>query len=157
MTKNALVKHGYQRRTLAASGHIAAAEIGHHINAGELGQQGGVVELQCVAFAIKRAGLVAHRLAVGTDGADIACRCLRVCQQVMHGLGIHTHKAVGCQGGAVQFVVGRGVEREQLLFKRWRKRQRAVRQHAWLRGAEICQHTVYTVERGARHQTYEKL
>ena len=49
-------------------------EVGHHIQAGEFGQQGGVVELERVAHAVRLAGqplrLVAHRLAVGADGLD---------------------------------------------------------------------------------------
>ena len=35
--KNALVKRWHQRRALAACRHIAAAEVGHHINTGKFG------------------------------------------------------------------------------------------------------------------------
>jgi hypothetical protein len=43
------------------------------------------------------------------------------------------------------------------LFECWRKRHGVVCQDAWLSATEICQHSVYTIERGARHQANEKL
>ena len=104
LPKDALVKHWDQGRALPARCDVAATEIGHHIDAGQLSQQRWVVELPRVARAIKRAGLVTHGLSMGANGAHIVDGCARVGQQGLHSLRIHAHQAVGGQSGTVQFV-----------------------------------------------------
>ena len=69
-SEHSLMKGRHQGRSLAASGDIAAAEIGHHVNAGEFGQQGRVVELQAVTGVVKQLRAVPHGLAVCADGLD---------------------------------------------------------------------------------------
>ena len=44
--KQRSMKRRHQRRTFASGGHIAAAEIGHHIDAGALGDDVGIADLQ---------------------------------------------------------------------------------------------------------------
>ena len=75
-------------RTLAARGHVAAAQVGHHGDARQLGQQGGVAQLQGVACPVKFLGAVPHRLPVGAYRADGACRVAAALQQGVHRLGI---------------------------------------------------------------------
>jgi len=60
------VKRGYERRALAAGGNVAAAEIGDHAHAGQLGEQRRIADLRRIAPL--RA--VTHRLAVAAGGAN---------------------------------------------------------------------------------------
>ena len=76
------VKRRHQRRALSTGGHVAGTEVGDDVDAAELGEQGRVVQLQRVAGAIEFTRSVAHRLAVGADGAYLRRRHLRVCQQL---------------------------------------------------------------------------
>ena len=79
MGEHGLVKSRNQRGTLSACGDIAAAEVGHHSDAGEFSQQGRVVQLQGVVRPrlIQRgtlaagAGAMAHGLTVGADGRHL--------------------------------------------------------------------------------------
>jgi hypothetical protein len=43
---NILMKRRHQRGAMAAGSHIATAEVGHHVDAGQLGQQRMVANLQ---------------------------------------------------------------------------------------------------------------
>ena len=65
------VKEGGQRRTLPARRHIAAAKVGHDIDAGEFGQQGRLTQLNRVAGAVKGLGAMAHGLTMRTDGPHL--------------------------------------------------------------------------------------
>ena len=107
------VKGRHQRRALAAGGHVAAAKVAHDGDPGQLGQQRAVVQLQRVASAVETAGLVAHGLAVGADGGDGFGVEPVLLQQLLHHLGVDTHKAIGCQRGTVQFVGAALVQRQQ--------------------------------------------
>ena len=51
--EHALVKGRHQRRALAAGGHVAAAQVGHDRDAGQLGQQCWVAQLQRIARAVE--------------------------------------------------------------------------------------------------------
>ena len=150
------MKRRHQRRALPTGGHIAAAKVGHHGDTGQLGQQRGAVELLRVADAVEFARAVPHRLAVGTDGAHRFTRCVTRRQERLDHLRAKRGQRIGSQRRAVQFVVARCVEREQFLCE-WRgERPMYMRQHAQRRraiGAEVGQHTVHPVERGAGHQT----
>jgi hypothetical protein len=64
------VEGRHQRCALPAGGDVAAAEIAHHVDAGQFGQPCAVEELQRVARAVVQPRLVAHRLTVGTQGRD---------------------------------------------------------------------------------------
>ncbi len=63
------VKGRNQRRALSAGGDVAAAEIGHRGDAGALGDDAGVAELQGIRDRALR--VVADGLAVAADGADV--------------------------------------------------------------------------------------
>jgi hypothetical protein len=113
--EHALVKGRHQRRTLAARRHIAAAQVGDDGDAGQLGQQGGVVELQRIARAIEHLRAVAHGLAMGAYGCDLPGPDAGCSQQLLHHLCIVAHQCIGGQGGAMQLVLAAsGVEGQQL-------------------------------------------
>ena len=79
--KKCLVKRRYQRCALPAGRDVAAAKVGHHVNARQLCQQCRLVQLQGVACAIKFLGPVSHGLAVRAYCADIGLRLLALRQQ----------------------------------------------------------------------------
>ena len=93
------VEGGHQRRTLAAGGDVAAAEVGDHRDAGEFGKQRGIADLQGVA--VLRA--VSHGLAVAADRADLFGRRSR--REASSPLPHNPRQLVGGQRGAMEFVV----------------------------------------------------
>src|SRR5450759_2987669 len=74
------VKGRDQRRALAASGDVAAAEIRDHADAGELGKQRRVADLQGVAGV----GAVTNGLAVTAAGAYRRRRRARLLEPVSY-------------------------------------------------------------------------
>jgi hypothetical protein len=151
------MKSGHQGRTLAAGGHIGRAKVGHHVQAGEFSQQRRVVQLQGVAAAAKCLRPVPDGLAVrayGPDGPSVLLKGLRL--QLGHHLGIHRHQGLGRQGCAVEFIGAGGVQGQELLPKIGGKAAAGEGQHAG-RSAEVDQHPVGPVQRGAGHEAYEQL
>jgi hypothetical protein len=98
---------------LTAGGDVAGAEVADHVDAGQFGEQGRVVQLERIADAIELARPVAHRLAVGANGDDPRCSGFRsAChgQQLHDDLGIATHQGIGAQCRPMDLVVARRVE-----------------------------------------------
>jgi len=112
-TENPMVKRWNQRSALAAGCQIACAEVRHHIDATELGQQSRIVQLQGVARAVVQEWLVTHGLAVGANRGDAGGRCACIGQQLCHDGRIGAGQAVGCQRSLVQLVWTALVQAEQ--------------------------------------------
>ena len=110
--KHALVEGGHQGCALAPSSHVAAAQVGHHGDAAEFGQQRRAVELEGVASAVELLRPVAHGLAMGADGPHGRSGHAAVLQQSMDHPGIGACQCIARQGCAVQLVGARGVEGE---------------------------------------------
>ncbi|MNV44472.1 hypothetical protein D3C71_1362350 [compost metagenome] len=113
---------GHQRRALAAGRHVAAAEVGHHRNAGPLCQQGRVAQLQRVPGAIKLLRTVAHGLPVGTNRSDRVRWQRALLEQGVNNVGVGARQCIASQGRTMQFVVAGGIERHELGAKLGRKR-----------------------------------
>ena len=86
--KHCLMKSWNQRRTLTTRRHIAAAKVGHHVNARQFRQQGRVVELQGIAtgnlagrVGIESLWTVANGLAVSADGLNAFAITANLVQQ----------------------------------------------------------------------------
>ena len=139
---------------MPAGGHIATAQVGHHRDAGALGQQGRIEQLQGVTHAVMRPRLVAHRLAMGPDGGDGVRRQSCGLQQLLHHLGIQQCHGIARQSGAVQFVLALAAVQAQQLIA-----------HVGGHGAagvgqdlqrpvlgELHHHPIHPVQGGARHQ-----
>ena len=91
--KDSLMKGRYQRGALATGGHVSAAKIGNHINAGQFSQQGGIIYLARVAAGRK----VTNGLAVRSNGAHIGSGNAACLQQLPHAICIHQQQLLGCQ------------------------------------------------------------
>ena len=79
------VKHGDERRALAADGDVVPAEIADHAHAGLLGEQPGIADLPTDLLA----GDVADRVAVEADQVDaFAIRCGSVRKQLGDRFGM---------------------------------------------------------------------
>ena len=115
-SKHLLMECGHQRRALAARCDVTAAKICDDGDAGQLRQQGRVVELQGVACGIKLTGAVPHRLPMRTHGLNLCGHRLGLRQKQLDHLRIHADQGIGCQGGKMQFVVTRTVECQQIGF-----------------------------------------
>ena len=150
--KHAVVEGRHQRRALAARSHIAAAEIGHHGDTAQLGQQRGVIELQGVAGAIPKAWLVAHRLAMGANGSNVGRLQLAARQQAVDHLGIAAGQRIASQCGAVQLLLSRAVQCQQLGPQGGVKPGAGVLQHLHAAVLPLGNHTIHTIQRGAGHQ-----
>ena len=146
------MKGRHQRRTLAASGHIAAAQVGNDGDARQLGQQGWAVELQRVARAIKHLRTVAHGLPMGAKRGDLRGLCAASRQQLAHHLCIVAHQRIGSQRGTMQLILPAGcIQCQQLCAQCRIKAATGVLQHFGAL-AEIHQYPVHPVQRGAGHQ-----
>src|SRR5690606_23272853 len=98
------MKRRNQWCTLSIGGYIAAAKIRNHTDAGALGEQRGVANLDREAAS----WLMANGLAMAANGADSGCLQAFALQQVGDRLGGQFCPAVLRQGGTRQFVIARG-------------------------------------------------
>ena len=73
------MKRWHQRRAFTTGGDIAAAEIGHHIDAGTLGNDVGIADLQTERRRAAR--LMPQRLTMAADGTYFACIHATAAQQ----------------------------------------------------------------------------
>jgi hypothetical protein len=147
------VEGGHERCALAAGGHVAAAQVGHHVQAGQFSQQGGIEQLDGVAPAVELPRPMADGLAMGADGEDRP-RMGRECgPQRLHDLGIAARQRIAGQRGAVQFVVAGGVERQELAPQCLVEGAGGVGEHVERAiRAELRSDPVHAVQRGAGHQ-----
>ncbi len=146
----------HQRGTLAAGGDVAAAEVADDVDTAGLGQQRPVVELQREAGAVELARAVTHGLAMRADGADGVRFDVRLGEQATHHVGLQPRQRIGREGGALQLVGARCVQRQKLGAECRRHGDVGVGHHVRGRvraGAEIHQHAIDAVHRRAAHQT----
>ncbi len=100
VTKQRGVKGGHQRRALAAGGDVATAKVANDADAGEFGEQRGIVELDGVALP----GLVTDGLSVAADDADGIGRETVPGQESVNGGGIDARELLAEQGGLMEFI-----------------------------------------------------
>ena len=125
------MKQRDQRRALPARGDVAAAEIRHHVDAGQLSQQGRIVQLQGVPGTVEALRPVTDCLPVRADGGHCAGPLAGLRQQHAHHTGIDPHQSVGGECRAMQFVVPARIECQQLGPKLGRKGLEGVRFDLW--------------------------
>ena len=110
------MKSRYQRCPLAPSGQIGIAQVCDHIDPGQLGQQGRVVQLPGVSVCAPR--LMTHRLAMRADGRDrsgVDTQAPGLFEQIVHRLRVKSRQAVGSQRCPVQFIFTRAVQAQKVL------------------------------------------
>jgi hypothetical protein len=90
IAKSGAVKWRHQWRTLTSRGHIAASKVGHHIDTAQLRQKCRLVELQCVASAIKFLRAMSHRLAMYAHCGDVCRRETTALQQIVDDCGVQS-------------------------------------------------------------------
>ncbi len=112
------MKRRNERRTLATRGDVAAAKVGDHVDACQLGEQRRRAELHRVADAVEFAGAMPDRLAVAADRDDPGGFGSRLADQRSDDLGARARQGVGGESDAVHFIGRRTIEREQLLAQR---------------------------------------
>lgn len=154
----------FRSRDVAAGGHVSAAKVGHHGDAGQFGQQRGVAQLQGVSGPVGggvRAlaggrGLVTDRLAVRTNGPNGRWRQALPLQQPSNRLGVVAHQGVGRQGGSVQFIGAAAVQGQQFCAQRRGQVEMDGFRHRPTTGRlRLQKHAVHTVQRRAGHQANE--
>ena len=135
---------------MAAGGDVGAAQVGHDIDAGALGQARGVEQLQAPVFGRS----MTHGLAVGAQGTDAARRQAGLLQQGTDAAGIEIGQCLAGQGGAAQFVVGWVLQGGELLAQGFRHGQEGVAQGGTdvPFGGEGEHDAVNTIHAGAGHQ-----
>ena len=140
----------HQGGAVAAGGDVGAAQVGHDIDAGALGQARGVEQLQAPVFGRS----MTHGLAVGAQGTDAARRQAGLLQQGTDAAGIEIGQCLAGQGGAAQFVVGWVLQGGELLAQGFRHGQEGVAQGGTdvPFGGEGEHDAVNTIHAGAGHQ-----
>ena len=88
------MKRRHQRCSLSSRSNVSAAKVRNHINAGQLREQGRVIELQCVAGTVKGLGLVPHSLTVRTDGSHLRRIQPGGVKQLAHDVGVNPNQRV---------------------------------------------------------------
>ena len=145
-----------QWRTLPARGHVAAAQVADHVDAGQLGEQRPVQQLAGVAGAVEFARAVPDRLPVGADGLHFLGVCTRRTEQGLHDVGVAAGDRIGGQRHPVG-LVGAGLVQGQEFAARGR-----VESPVGMRAQDVAgrqsldQHAVDPVKRGPGHQTDEQ-
>ena len=100
---------------MATGGQVAAAKVGHYRDTAALCQQGGLVELQGVAYAVKGLRLVAYGLAVCANRLNLRGRHARTGKQLPDDLGVQADQGIGGEGSAMEFVQSRAIEGQKFL------------------------------------------
>ena len=103
--------------------NVAAAEVGHHTNAGEFRQQGGVLQLRCAARAVEFLGAMADGLSMGAQGTDSTALSCRSPSSCLDQGCIDARDGVAREGRSVQLVGSRSVQGKQLAFELVREGQ----------------------------------
>ena len=104
------MKGRHQRRTLTASGHIPATEIGDDIDAAILCQQSRIIRLP----GITKIGAMADCLAMCTDGAYRIGRQAGLLEQLGDAVGIDAYQGIGGQRFTLQFIGAGSLQGHQL-------------------------------------------
>ena len=146
--KQRRMKRRHQRRALPACRNITGAKVGNHGDTGGFRESRRIVDLPGVAFG----GTMANGLAMNTDGRDFPRADPGIAQQSADRNRVAVDQRIGSDGGAVQFVLARGLQREQ--------RGAQFRSERFIHGAlddrsaarKVGQHRIDAVEAGARHQ-----
>ncbi|KAG0739119.1 hypothetical protein G6F24_017430 [Rhizopus arrhizus] len=142
------VEWRHQRCTLAACGHVAAAEVRHHVAAGQFRQQGRRIELHGIA-AVRP---VPDGLAVRADGGHGVRFQAGVLEQGGDRLAVQAGTRVRGQRGARQLVVAGQVQRQQLAAQVLGHGQAGAGKHVRrLAGVQADEHAVNAVDAGAGH------
>ena len=105
------MKGRHQGGALATGRHVATPEVGHGGDAGALGDEIGIADLQAVAMG--RAGLMAHRLAVTADGANGGRRHAGLVEQGQDSVGKTVAEFHVGHAQSFQFIVtrtGQGID-----------------------------------------------
>ena len=150
MAQHLVMERGNQRCALPSCGNIATAEIADYGNAGQLGKQCGIADLQGVVML----GAMADGLAMAANGLDFRVRQARLIQQRVGRYGVEPRQLIAGQLRPVQFIVAWLVQRQQLIFQRVVKGQVMPGKQFWLRPAQIDKDGVNAVQAGAGHQTH---
>ena len=134
---------------MAARGDVAAAEIGDHVDLGQLGEQCRVVDLPRIAAL----GAMAHGLAVHADRMDLVARQPGRALQFMAAHRITRDQRVRRERFAVDFIVAGLLQREQRVAQRLREADERFRQHdRRTAGLETHGDAIDAVHAGSRHQ-----
>ena len=133
---------------LSAGSDVATAEIGHHGDTGQLGQQGGVADLHGEASG----RFVAHGLPVTADGADLAGLQVLLSEQRGDALRGESRPAMLGQGGAGQFIPPGAAQRQQFLAQIDRHGYEVVAQQSRV-VALLDQGNVQAIQAGSGHHT----
>jgi len=107
-----LVEERRERRALAAGRHVAAAEVGHHGDPGQLRQQRRLAKLQGVAGAVEFLRPVPYGLAMGADRPDVGRLSPSLFEQFADDGGVLPHQFVAGQRRPVQLVGAASVQRQ---------------------------------------------
>ncbi|MNG78780.1 hypothetical protein D3C79_373750 [compost metagenome] len=152
MRQQRLMKCRYQRSTLAAVGHIAAAEIA---DGGDIGQCGNAVVIAKLHREARIAfRLMPHRLAMTTNSGDVMRRHAGLFQQTKHRLA-KQHPKLRIQPAHRR---KRGLlalaHTENVLLQLDRHRVTVtglLRDHS---SVDCGEHHIDAIQTGARHNTY---
>ena len=146
--KHRLMECGHQWCALATGGDVAAAKIGHHVDAAQLGQPRRRIELHGVA------GMrgMADGLAVAADRGNLPGGQAGLAQDRLHRFGVQLCQFECQQLAAGDFVVSRCLQGQQGGPQGCRVRAGGMRQCLGRGAGEAGQHGVYTIHAGAGHQ-----
>ncbi|MNN30627.1 hypothetical protein D3C81_1442810 [compost metagenome] len=146
-----MMQRRHQWCALAAGGDVAAAEVRHHVDAGEFGQQRRMLALARVADAVVQAGPVPDGLAMRADGSDRGGWHAGLAQQRGHACGVDPGQRIGRQCLAVDLVLARLLQGAVCGAQRLGEGFAGGGQYLRPRAAEIDQHRIGTIHAGAGH------
>ena len=153
VTQHAVVKRRNQRRTLSARRDVATAEIIDYLNTRELGEQGGITDLQSVAVL----RTMADRLTMTAYCADLMGPDAGLLQQRHNAPRIQARQLVAGNLRAVQFVVGWAVQCQQFGSERCIEGVVMPCQQCGFAVAKSNKDGINAVQARSGHQPYVKL
>jgi hypothetical protein len=147
-----LVEGGDEGRALAPGGHVAAAEIGHDVDRGELGQPRRVVQLDREA----EIGAMAHGLAVAADRGDRLAIDAAGRERAFHRARIELGELQGDDARELERIGARLAEREDALAQLRGERYGGEGEGARCGAREVDERRIGPVEARSRHQSDEE-
>ena len=152
ITEQCIMKGWHQRRALPTRGDVAAAEVSDDGDAGQFGEQCGIVQLQGIA----ESWLMADGLAMTGERAYRRSRYGALLEDGAHGLRIDLRQLVGQNLGQVNLAPLFLVQVQGLPAQVVGVGQIGRGEYARDCAGKLDQSGVHTIEAGARHQTYDQ-
>jgi len=152
VAEHGVVERGDERRALASRGHVAAAEVGHHVDAGVLREPRGIVDLDGEA----QVRAMPHGLPMAADRRDRRALDAAGHQDAFDGARVEIGELEGDAAREVERIAARLAQLQDALAQLGGERDGGEGEGERRGLGEVHQRRVGAVEARARHHAHEE-